>query len=229
MRSRSARRLMLACTVSAATVAALVAPGAASAALTQCEGGNIHGKGSSAQKNVQLNQWTLLFNTSSNAKACSGSQGSGGKPTAKYTSTGSGVGLESWGVETKSGKAEEEIRFGPENAFIGTEIAPNKKQSEEIESHGGGKVLTIPVLQAAISIDIHLPEGCTSVTGGPSEGRLAIKQSTSEKVFQGTDTKWSQILNKAKLVGTPECEKTGKLSEIHRVVREDGSARPTRS
>jgi ABC-type phosphate transport system substrate-binding protein len=223
MGSRSVRRVLLACTVSAAAVAALVAPGAASASLVQCEGGNIHGKGSSAQKNVQLNQWTLLFNSSANAKACSGSQGSGGKPTAKYTSTGSGVGLESWGVETKAGKTEEEIRFGPENAFVGTEIAPSKKQSEEILAHGGGKVLTIPVLQAAISIDIHLPAGCTSVTGGPSEGRLAFKDATLQKVFQGVDVKWSQILNKAKLVGTPECEKAGKLSSITRVVREDGS------
>ena len=224
MRSQLARRLTLACAVSAATVAALVAPGAASAALTeQCSGGNIHGKGSSAQKNVQLNQWNKLFNSSANAKACDGTQGSKGKPEPTYTSTGSGVGLESWGVETTTGKAEEEIRFGPLNAYIGTEIAPNKEQQTEILAHGGGKVLTIPVLQAAISIDIHLPEGCTSVEGGPSPGRLAMKDATVEKVFQGTAVKWSQVLNKAKLKGTAACEKTGKSAPITRVVREDGS------
>lgn len=229
MRSQSARRWTLACIGTAATVIALAAPGAANAALAQCEGEGIHGKGSSAQKNVQLEQWTKLFNSSSNAKACSGSQGSGGTPKPTYTSTGSGVGLESWGVETQAGKKnskgedEEEIRFGHENAFIGTEIAPNKKQEEEIESHGGGKVLTIPVLQAAISIDVHLPTGCEKVEGGPSEGRLALKDATVEKIFQGTATKWSQILNKAKLIGTPECEKTGKAAKFTRVVREDGS------
>jgi ABC-type phosphate transport system substrate-binding protein len=226
MRSRSARRMLLACIVSAAAVAALVAPGAASAALVQCEGGNIHGKGSSAQKNVQLNQWTLLFNSSANLSACNGTQGSKGTPKPTYTSTGSGVGLESWGVETQVGKKnskgedEEEIRFGPENAFIGTEIAPSKKQEEEIESHGGGKVLTIPVLQAAISIDINLPKGCTKVEGGPAAGRLALKAATVEKIFQGTATKWSQLLNTAKLVGNAECKKTALVT---RVVREDGS------
>ncbi len=131
--------------------------------------------------------------------------------------------MESWGVETQKGKAGEEIRFGPENSYVGTEIAPNAKQESEITGHGGGKVLTIPVLQAAISIDIHLPEGCTSVTGGPDSGRLAMKDATLEKVFQGTAVKWSQVLNKAKLVGTTACEKTAKNTEIHRVVREDGS------
>ncbi|HTB71302.1 MAG TPA: substrate-binding domain-containing protein [Solirubrobacteraceae bacterium] len=226
MRSRSARRMILACVVSAAAAAALVAPGAASAALVQCEGGNIHGKGSSAQKNVQTKVWTLQFNTSANAAACNGTQGSKGTPKPTYTSTGSGVGLESWGVETQVGKKnskgedEEEIRFGPENAFIGTEIAPSKEQEKEIESHGGGKVLTIPVLQAAVAIIVHLPKGCTKVEGGPTPGRLALKEATVEKIFQGTDTKWSQVLNKAKLVGNSECSK---LAPITRVVREDGS------
>jgi ABC-type phosphate transport system substrate-binding protein len=223
MRSRSARRMVLACIVPAAVTAALVAPGAASAALTQCEGGGIHGKGSSAQKNVQTLVWNLQFNTSANGKACNGTQGSGGKPKVTYTSTGSGVGMESWGVETKKGKAEEEIRFGPENAYVGTEIAPNKAQSEEILAHGAGKILTIPVLQAAVSIDIHLPVGCEKVEGGPVPGRLALKDATLEKVFQGTAVKWSQVLNKAKLVGNETCTKSGKTSLITRVVREDGS------
>lgn len=223
MRSRSARRLVLACIGPAAVMAALAAPGAASASLVQCEGGNIHGKGSSAQKNVQTLVWTLQFSTSANAKACSGTQGSDGKPKVTYTSTGSGVGMESWGVETQKGKKEEEIRFGPENAYVGTEIAPNKAQSEEIESHGSGKVLTIPVLQAAIAIVVHLPAGCEKVEGGPVPGRLGLKDATVEKIFQGTAVKWSQVLNKAKLVGTTECNKTGKLQPITRVVREDGS------
>jgi ABC-type phosphate transport system substrate-binding protein len=222
MISRTARRLIPAGILSAAAVAALAAPGAASA-LTQCEGSNIHGKGSSAQKNAQLNQWTKLFNTSANGSACNGTQGSGGKPVASYTSTGSGVGLESWGVETQKGKKEEEVRFGAENAFVGTEIAPNKKQSEEITAHGEGKVLTIPVLQAAIAIAVHLPKGCVKVSGGPVPGRLAMKDATVNKIFQGTATKWSQLLNKAKLEGNEECAKLGKNAPITRVVREDGS------
>lgn len=222
MMSRSARRILLACVLSAAAVAALAAPGAASAfTLVQCEGGAIHGKGSSAQKLLQINIWNPQFNTSANAKACNGTQGSGGKPAVTYTSTGSGAGLESWGVETKPGG---ETRFGKENAFVGTEIAPNKKQSEEITSHGAaGSLLTIPVAQPAIAILIHLPAGCEKATGGPASGRLALKDSTLEKAFQGTAVKWSQLLNKAVLSG-PSCAKSGLSKDlVSRVVREDGS------
>ena len=223
MTSRSARRFVPACILSAAAVAALAVPGAASASftLTQCEGGAIHGKGSSAQKLLQIEVWNKKFNTSANPLACNGTQGSKGKPAVTYTSTGSGVGLESWGVETKAGG---ETRFGPENAFIGTEIAPNATQTTEITKHGAaGTLLTIPVAQPAIAILIHLPAGCTSVEGGPVPGRLALKDSAVEKVFQGVDLEWSKVLNKAKLKGTPECEKTGKKTHITRVVREDGS------
>jgi ABC-type phosphate transport system substrate-binding protein len=221
MTSRSARRLVPACILSAATVVALAVPGAASASLVQCEGGPIHGKGSSAQKLLQIEVWNKKFNTSANPLACNGTQGSKGKPAVTYTSTGSGVGLESWGVETKAGG---EIRFGPENAFIGSEIAPNATQTAEITKHGAaGTLLTIPVAQPAIAILIHLPAGCTKVEGGPVPGRIALKDSTVEKVFQGTDLEWSKILNKAVLKGSTECEKLAKKSHITRVVREDGS------
>ncbi len=224
MMSRTARRILPACVISAAFAAALAVPGAASAEFTlqQCEGSGIHGKGSSAQKLLQINVWNKQFNESANAKACNGSQGSGGKPVVSYTSTGSGAGLESWGVETKAGG---EIRFGKENAFVGTEIAPNKKQSEEITSHGtAGTLLTIPVAQPAIAIVVHLPKGCEKVTGGPTPGRLALKDSTVEKIFQGTATTWNTVLNKATMTGSAECAKSlQKTLKITRVVREDGS------
>ncbi len=220
MTSRSVRGLVSACIISAAAMAALVAPGAASAAfdgpLGMCEGSAITGQGSSAQKLLQQNIWNLQFNTSANPLACSGTL----KPKVSYTSTGSGAGLKSWGVETKAG---EEINFGEGNAFIGGEIPPNATQENEIKAHGGGTVLTIPVAQPAIAILIHLPTGCTSVEGGPVPGRLALKDSTLEKVFQGTAVEWSKVLNKAVLKGSPECEKTGKKDHITRVVREDGS------
>jgi len=218
MMSLSARKLLQACVLLTVTVVALVAPSLASAEfkIAQCAGEGIHGKGSSLQKLLQTTVWNPDFSTSANLAACNGTQGSGGTPKVTYTSTGSGAGLESWGVETKPGG---EINFGHENAFVGTEIAPNQKQKEEIESHGpGGKLLTIPVVQAAIAIAVHLPTGCTA-TGGLVPGRLALKQKTIEKVFQGTIFTWSKILNKAKLVGTG----CNPAAPITRVVREDGS------
>ncbi len=236
MKSLSARRLISACAISAAAVAAAAVPGVASAApAPHCiEGAAIRGKGSSAQKLLQKNIWNVQFNTSANPFACNGTQGADGKPKVSYESTGSGAGLESWGVEQKK-PGEQELWFGPENAFVGTEIAPNKKQEQEIESHTeGGKVLTIPVAQPAIAILIHLPKGCT-VEGGPKPGVIAIKQKTLEELFEGKITEWKKALNKAKLVGVNKG--TGKTEEkeekaeakacgaakIKRVVREDGS------
>src|SRR5580700_4217593 len=92
----SARRTVPACVLSAATVAALMVPGAASAA-TQCSGSNIVVAGSTLQKLAQKEVWQPDFNTSANPAACNGSQGSGGKPSLSYESIGSGAGLEDWG------------------------------------------------------------------------------------------------------------------------------------
>ncbi len=220
MKSFSARRLIPACALTAACVAAAAGPSVASAATTCKEGADVHGKGASFQKSIQLKIWNPGFNTSADSAACSGTQGEKGKPKVTYTSTGSGPGLESWGVQTKPGG---EIWFGKNNAYVESDDPPSKKQGEEIESHTeGAKLLTIPVVQGAIAIVVHLPKGCLGVEGGPTPGVIAIKQKTLEQVFEGKKTKWSQILNKAKMKEATKksCEKTG---AIKRVVRKEGS------
>ncbi len=224
MKSLSARRLVPACAITAAFVAAAAAPSVASAAphCSKSAEAAIRGKGSSAQKLLQKEIWNVQFNTSANPLACNGTQGEAGTPKVSYESTGSGAGLESWGIEQKK-PGEQELWFGPKNAFVGTGIGPNAKQESEITSHTeGAKVLTIPVAQPAIAILIHLPKGCLGVEGGPKAGTIAIKQKTLEQVFEGKKTKWSQILNKAKMKEATKksCEKTGKIT---RAVREDGS------
>jgi ABC-type phosphate transport system substrate-binding protein len=220
----STRRFVSVCALVAAFATAVVAPGVASAEPggEQCSGENIEGKGASLQKLSQIEVWTPAFNTSANALACSGTQGFKGTPTVKYTSTGSGAFLRSWGQEFKEAA---EVNFGPKNAYGGTDEPPNLAQKAEIESHSTGtkgKLLqTIPVEQAAVTIAVHLPKGC-KVEGGPAPGRLALKEVTVEKVFRGEITLWSKVLNKAKLVnnGAETCEKT---ALIKRVVRKDGS------
>ena len=225
MKSFSARRMIPACAITAVGIAAVALPGAASAASTCVKTEPetaVRGKGSSAQKAWQKEIWNPGFNTSADPSACNGTQGEKGTPKVTYESTGSGAGLRSWGVEQKK-PGEEELWFGPKNAFVGTEIAPNTAQKEAIESHTeGGKLLTIPVGQPAIAIIIHLPKGCEGVEGGPTPGVIALKQKTLEQVFEGKKTKWSQLLNKAKMKEKvkKQCEKTG---HITRVVREDGS------
>ncbi len=220
MKFLSARGIIPTCIITGACAAAAVLPTAASAAAEQCGGSAIRGKGSSAQKLLQKNIWNLDFNTSKNPLACSGEQGSKATPKVTYESTGSGAGLESWGVEQKKPGAQE-LWFAADNAYVGTEIAPNEAQEKEILSHTvGAKVLTIPVAQIAISVVMHLPKSCT-VEGGPSTGVIALKDSTLEKIFEGKDVKWTQVLNKAKFAGTEA--KNCKKAVITRVVREDGS------
>jgi ABC-type phosphate transport system substrate-binding protein len=216
MMSFSARRLRSACILSAAAVAALVIPGAASATRgVQCSGENVTGQGSSLQKLAQQKIWNPDFNTSKNKAACSGTQGSKAKPTVTYTSTGSGPGLESWGANKHA-----ETNFSGTNAYIGTDEAPNKLQKEEIEKNGLKITLeTIPVLQAAIAIIVHLPAKCTA-TSTSAKGRLVLNNVTLEKIFRGTIKKWSEIKD-----GGDELKGTGCVSTttIGRVVREEGS------
>ncbi len=141
MKSLSARRIVPACAMAAVAAAALAAPGAASASLGEkCSGENIIGNGSSFQKLAQVSVWSPGFNSSSNAAACSGAQGSGGKPTVTYESTGSGTGMEKWGLNKH---AVETGKYG----FVATDEPPNAAQKAEIEAGTKTTVETIPVVQ----------------------------------------------------------------------------------
>ncbi len=223
MTSLSARRFMSACILSAAAVAALVAPGAASAAGKlgqQCSGSNITGKGSSLQKLAQQSVWNPDFNTSTSTKGCSGTQGSGGKPTVTYTSVGSGAGLEAWGV---NGHA-----FEGTNGYVGTDEPPNQLQKEEIQAHSSNPaestLQTIPVLQGAVAIIVRLPNNCES-TSTASPGRLVLDNVTLEKIFRGQITKWSEITESGDelLTSAGDPTKCKPETPIVRAVREDQS------
>jgi ABC-type phosphate transport system substrate-binding protein len=190
MRFLSARRAVSACALSAAAVAALVAPGASTASLgAQCSGANIGGQGSSLQKLAQ-ELWNPAFNTSAEKHACNGTQGTKATPTISYNPSGSGTGLKSWGV----GKVEH--KFEATNAFIGTDEAPNPTALAEIEENETTitpqAVATIPVLQAAVAVIVHLPEGCMA-TSTSNAGRLVLNNGTLEKIWRNEISKWSQI------------------------------------
>ncbi len=219
MTSLSARRLISTCAISAAAVAALVAPGAANAGVVgqQCSGANISGKGSSLQKLAQQSVWNPDFNTSANPKACNGTQGSKGIPTVSYTSVGSGAGMEAWGT---NGHA-----FEGANGFVGTDEPPNQLQKEEIQSHSSKpteKTLeTIPVLQGSVAIIVRLPKGCSG-TSIAVPGRLVFDNVTLQKIWNGEITKWSEIHDDGdKLVEAGKaCPEN---TTITRIVRKDQS------
>jgi ABC-type phosphate transport system substrate-binding protein len=216
MRSFSARRLRLACALTACAVAALAAPGVASAGFTagHCEGASIKANGATLQKKAQ-ELWNKEFNNPALVAegAC---ELKSGAPTVTYTGTGSGPGLESWGNGAGAGKG----KFGADNAYVGTDEPPNEEQKVAIEKEGtGGKLLTIPVVQAAVAIIVHLPPGC-KVKDKVVPNRLVLSNATLEKIFHGTLTSWTAIRDaKEKLKGKKgACE-----APIKRVVRKEGS------
>src|ERR1700744_3076940 len=193
MRLPSARRLAPTCIVSVAAVAALAAPGAANASLgAQCSGSNIPAQGSSLQKDAQLNVWNPGFNTSAKSKsACAGQKGQGTlqKPTVTYTSSGSGAGLEAWGVNKKTPNYTA-------NAFVGTDEPPNTAQIAEIEANETKlvpeTVESIPVVQESVAVLVHLPANCVA-TSKKNKGRLELTNVALEGIYRGTITKWSQL------------------------------------
>jgi ABC-type phosphate transport system substrate-binding protein len=220
MKSRYARRALPACLISAAAAVALAAPGAALAKTsTQCSGVNIEGQGASTQKIIQQNFWNKQFNESSNKYACSGSQGTGGKPTIKYNSTGSGAGLKSWGIEPKEGETP---NFGPTNSYLGTDEPPSATQISDLIKHESTEtpesVLTIPVMQVAVTAVVNLPTGCTA-TSTANAGRLVFSQATLQGIFAGTVKTWGAIKD-----GGDEVKGTGcAAAAIQPVVRQDQS------
>ncbi len=214
MRIQGARRLIPACIVTAAGIAVLAAPGAASAA-TQCSGGAIGGQGSSLQKVAQETLWGPGFNSSSDKYACSGKFGSKESPKISYNPSGSGAGLRSWGAETK---AEAELKFGPTNAFVGTDEPPNATQLTEIlseESSPTAKTLyTIPVAQEAVAIIFHLPTGCKA-NSTISSGRLVLSDTTLQGIFAGTVKTWGAITDGGDTL-TPESCDTAAITPVVR-------------
>ncbi len=219
MRTRNVRGLGTACAATLAVVA-LAAPGTALAkSSTQCSGVSVEGQGASTQKLVQINHWNKEFNESSDKYACNGSQGSKGKPTVTYHSTGSGAGLKSWGIEPAEGETP---NFGPTNAFLGSDEPPNEAQAADLEAHESKptkeSVLSIPVLQVAVTALINLPSGCTA-TSTASSGRLVLSAAELEGIYAGTVKTWGSLT-----AGGDKIEGSGCASDsITPVVREDQS------
>jgi len=213
MRHLSARRLVPAGVIAAAGVAALMVPGAASASLgAQCSGSNITGQGSTLQELAQ-GIWIPGFNSSTEAHACGGAK----QPKVTYVGVGSGPGLESWGANGKTG------HFEATNAFVGTDEAPNPLQKTEIEeeetSLSKEALLTIPVLQAAVAVIVHLPEKCVA-TSTSNKGRLVLNNTTLEGIERGTITKWSEITEGGDVISGTGCNSA---ETIKHIVRKGGS------
>lgn len=207
MRFLSARRAISAGIVAAASVAALAAPGTASAVLPgHCKGASTEGAGSSFQAEAEV-VWDKGFEV--NKAGCPGG------PKVTYKSIGSGAGYKQW----------HELHLYSTVGLVGTDNTVNTAEKEAVEAEvekESSKVLTIPIVQGAEAIVMNLPENCEA-TSTVASGRLGLDDSTLEGIYKGSITTWKQI---------EEAEGTGnKLTgvgcntgtAITPVVRKDGS------
>lgn len=218
----------------AIALTAMLVPGTALAAKgpvtdrgAACSGENIAGRGSTFQNSAQL-VWVPGFHESTGKNACKGG------PTAEYRNKesadrGSGACLKAFGAE--------KVAPNREYSFCGTDEAPNAKQKEEIESHktGGGEkaLLTVPVLQGAVAVIVHLPTGCTSsavatvngksYTESKPLGRLVLDNATVDGIYKGTINTWAEVLTHQKNDKITCAEPAELNKEIKRVVRTDHS------
>ena len=218
MRSFNARRSIAACALTAASIAALAAPGVASAAKkapAACAGSNVTYAGSSLQKLAVKTYWAPAFDSLTNKNPTSCGELATAHPTITYESIGSGAGLERFGYNKhafEGGTTAVATADEPVNANQKSEIESNEK-SPEAES-----VQSIPVLQAAVAIIVHLPKGCTA-TSTAAPGRLSLDNLTLEKIWAGEINKWTELKEGGNtFTGGAACE-----AQIVRLVRLDES------
>jgi hypothetical protein len=117
--------------------------------------------------------------------------------------------METWGLNGH-------VREYASKAFVGTDQPPNAAQSKEILNSTTGKLLTIPIIQAAVTVPVHLPSGCTG-SSEAAPGQLALTDTELEAIFKGTVAKWNQVPG---VTCTPASQ--GEVA-IKRAVRKDGS------
>jgi len=211
MSSSSVRRMLLACFVCAASLAAAVAPGVASAEIKieKCKGSNITGAGSSFQLEAE-EVWKKQFNEPGKLNCAGG-------PTVSYESVGSGAGYKKWQEKEEYGG------FG----FVGTDNTANQAEIEKIEEEASpkksSKLLTMPVVQGAVAVVTNLPANCTA-NSSVAANRLVMNSEALEKIYKGEITKWSEILGSS--FGGNELTGAGctpSTDVITPVVRNDGS------
>lgn len=194
---------------------AAVDAGSAAALGAQCSGNGAQGKGAFLQRRAQL-RWSsgneLGFNGSPSALACSGSQGSGGKPEVSYAPLSSASALHLWG-------ADDAVLHEKTN-FLGTDIAPSGPVGEEgsmlarMKAALGSDLVVVPVTQTAIAIVANPP----ALPGHPVCSVPRISASQLQKVFSGEIKNWRQIGTASDTALGGDCDQA-----ITRVVREESA------
>lgn len=175
-----------------------VAPGAALATVA-CA--NITGSGSTLQVEQQ-EKWITEVKTN---KAISGTGANEctAAPTIEYdllTGTGSGMGLEEFGIQESGGKFELIPTLSSNgtklDAYVGTDDPPTEAQLAHTKGGAGSKTaettaLTVPTVAAPIAIIIHLPAECTL------SSEANVTNAHLSTVFADETITWSTLLGAA--------------------------------
>lgn len=191
---------------------ALASKGPVTDQLGYCGGADITGLGSSFQDPAEK-LWTGKtdvtkgFNASASKLACSGAK----KPKVTYAQgaaeKGSGACLKDLG---EGGATVKIFAFpGP----CGTDEAPSTATKTEMEKntetpeeagHEGEGIQSIPVLQGAVAVVVHLPAGCTA-TSEPrlnksvtKLNRLSLEAKTVAGIYGGTIKTWKEAVESSK-------------------------------
>lgn len=221
-RREGRRRLaLLACAVLLVSALAALGAGSAAALGEQCSGNDARGLGAFLQDRAQI-RWTseneLGFNGSVSELACSGSQGSGGKPKASYVPVGSAAALRTWGAEDGALHAKE---FEFPVHFLGTDIAPSGPVTGEgatmldrMRKALGSDVVVVPVTQTAIAIVADPP----ALPAHPACTVPRISAAQLQKVFSGEIKNWRQLSAASDPALGGDCDQA-----ITRVVRDESA------
>ncbi|HEX5146300.1 MAG TPA: substrate-binding domain-containing protein [Conexibacter sp.] len=208
---RMIKRALLPAAVGAAAVA-LSAPAAqAGFNVQKCNGASIVGGGSSLQKIIQQNIWTVndgaqggFAGSNANLSFClPGTPFNDNNNTITYNSIGSGAGK---ALFDSDGAAPYRAGNGPARFFASddaptpTEIA-NMDAGDPSTTADDAHIRVIPVATAAATISVHFPEGCKwrtdydwKVNNTDFTTRFKLPNTKWEQVFDGSISTWGQLL-----------------------------------
>jgi len=183
----STKRVASLLAAGAGAVALAAAPGSASAACT-----NITGTGATLQTLAQTAVWIP------GTTACAGN--------ITYTGIGSQPGLNRWKADGTAGSPSTD-------SYIATDDAPSALQISNISTaNGGSTVEVIPVLQAAVTVLVNLPSGCSAASSNPLHADPAALQNA----YDANTATFNDLFPGGQLTGT--CSAT-----IDPIARNSGS------
>jgi ABC-type phosphate transport system substrate-binding protein len=208
---RMIKRALLPTAVGAAAIA-LSAPAAnAGFNVQKCNGSSIVGGGSSFQKIIQQNIWTVNDNaqggfagSNANLSFClPGSPFNDNNNTITYNSIGSGAGRK---LFDSDGAAPYRGGNGP-SRFIAFDDPPTPTEIANMDAGDPGiatddaRIRILPVGTGAITISVHFPDGCKwrsdydwKVNNTDFTTRFKLPNARLEQVFDGTIATWGDLL-----------------------------------